>query len=215
MARLLAGTLVSSHHRGRGIGRKMGEDSLVVARELGYSAMQFNFVVSTNNAAVGLWHSLGFETVGVVPEAFRHPTLGLVDALIMHRSLVESEESAGESPYDIQMEPLFEGLQLMDVDEVSRSSDHPWFNRTLCKVNSCLVRLGVFEGEFHWHEHPAEDELFYVVTGELFIDFEDESFSLGPGQGLLVPRGEQHRPRAPKKTVVLMVEAASVTPTGS
>ena len=116
--------------------------------------------------------------------------------------------------YDIRMEPLFGGLEPMDIDEVARSSDHPWFNRTLCAVNDCLARVGVFQGEFHWHEHEREDELFFVVEGELSIDLEGSTVTLGARQALLVPRGARHRPRAPERTVVLMFEGAAVRPRG-
>jgi ribosomal protein S18 acetylase RimI-like enzyme len=73
--------------RGRGIARAMCLHSLDVARQQGYRAMQFNFVVATNESAVALWKSLGFEVVGRLPQAFRHPALGLVDALVMYRAL--------------------------------------------------------------------------------------------------------------------------------
>ena len=73
--------------RGRGIARKLAEHSLAEARDRGFSAMQFNFVVSSNATAIHLWQSLGFETVGRLPGAFRHPQLGCVDALVMSRKL--------------------------------------------------------------------------------------------------------------------------------
>jgi GNAT superfamily N-acetyltransferase len=73
--------------RGRGVGRLLGEHSLERARERGFTAMQFNAVVASNEVAVRLWTSLGFATVGRVPGAFRHPALGPVDLLVMHRSL--------------------------------------------------------------------------------------------------------------------------------
>lgn len=72
---------------GRGVARLMCADSLERARALGYEAMQFNFVVSSNVRAVGLWGAMGFETVGRLPGAFRHPALGAVDALVMYRTL--------------------------------------------------------------------------------------------------------------------------------
>jgi len=71
----------------RGVGRAMGEHSLEVARSLGYQAMQFNLVVSTNERAVTLWRTLGFRIVGTLPRVFDHPTRGLVDAYVMHRFL--------------------------------------------------------------------------------------------------------------------------------
>ena len=77
-----------------------------------------------------------------------------------------------------------------------------------------MVRLGVIEGEFHWHHHDEEDEFFFVLEGQLLIDLEGETVTLQPSQGYTVPRGVRHRTRAPRRTVMLMVEAASVTPTG-
>jgi mannose-6-phosphate isomerase-like protein (cupin superfamily) len=91
----------------------------------------------------------------------------------------------------------------------------PWFNQTLTRVNDCVVRLGILEGEYHWHKHDAEDEFFLVLDGELLIDVEGrDTVALGRHLGFTVPRGVVHRTRAPARTVVLMVEAATVTPTG-
>lgn len=117
--------------------------------------------------------------------------------------------------YDITMEPLFAGLEKIDVAQAKTLSDHPWFNRTLCRVNDSLVRLGVFEGEFHWHAHEAEDELFYVVDGRLEIEIEGrDPIVLEPKQGVMVPAGVRHRPRAPEGATVLMVETSTIVPTG-
>ncbi len=79
--------IVSTEARGRGVGRALGEHSLLRARELGFAAMQFNAVVSTNTSALRLWRSLGFIIVGTVPNGFRHSRFGLVDFHIMHRFL--------------------------------------------------------------------------------------------------------------------------------
>ena len=81
------GYVTAEAAQGRGIARAMCEHSLARARERGFMAMQFNFVVSTNERAAKLWESLGFETVGRLPRAFRHPEKGLVDALVMYRNL--------------------------------------------------------------------------------------------------------------------------------
>ena len=81
------GYVTSPAATGRGVARAMCEHSMAFAREKGYRAMQFNFVVSSNTRAVALWESLGFEVVGRLPKAFRHPTLGFVDALVMYRGL--------------------------------------------------------------------------------------------------------------------------------
>lgn len=82
-----ASFMVSHKARGRGVGKLIGEDALQEAKDLGYSAMQFNIVISTNAVAVKLWQSLGFKIIGTSPKAFNHKTLGLVDAYIMHRFL--------------------------------------------------------------------------------------------------------------------------------
>ncbi|MEQ9346000.1 MAG: N-acetyltransferase [Thalassospira sp.] len=81
------GYMTSPKASGRGVARKMCEDSLIRAKELGYRAMQFNFVIASNAAAVHLWPKLGFEIVGRLPDAFMHPTLGETDALVMYRKL--------------------------------------------------------------------------------------------------------------------------------
>jgi len=118
--------------------------------------------------------------------------------------------------YDIQMKPIHPGLEPIRLAEDRQLSDHPWFNRTLCRVNDSLVRLGVFEGEFHWHVHDDEDEFFFVVEGRLEIELEDrETLVLQAGDGVMVPRGVRHRPTARAGAVVLMVEQDSIVPTGS
>jgi ribosomal protein S18 acetylase RimI-like enzyme len=81
------GYITASFATGRGIARAMCEHSLQRARERGFRAMQFNFVVSSNARAVRLWESLGFQIVGTLPSAFHHPSLGYVDALVMYRTL--------------------------------------------------------------------------------------------------------------------------------
>lgn len=81
------GYMVAAQATGRGVARAMCAHSLAQARQRGFAAMQFNFVVASNQRAVRLWQSCGFETVGRLPRAFRHPALGLVDALVMVRNL--------------------------------------------------------------------------------------------------------------------------------
>ena len=81
------GYMVSSKARGRGIATSMCEHSQRIAIELGYKAMQFNFVAASNDSAVRLWNKLGFNTVGRLPKAFNHPTRGYVDALVMYKWL--------------------------------------------------------------------------------------------------------------------------------
>ena len=116
--------------------------------------------------------------------------------------------------YMIHKDIKFGFLNLIDVAKIRDSVTEDWFNQTLCQVNDCVVRLGVVKGEFHWHHHDKEDEFFYVVSGKLFIDLEDRTVELEPNQGFTIPRGVKHRPRAPERTTMLMVEGAGVEPTG-
>ncbi len=117
--------------------------------------------------------------------------------------------------YVIDMEEAFDFLKLIDIPAMIKNCREKWYNRTLCRVNNSLVRLGIFnEGEFHWHKHELEDEFFFVILGELFIEFENETLELHSHQGVNVPKGAMHRPFVKEPTVVLMVEADSVMPTG-
>jgi mannose-6-phosphate isomerase-like protein (cupin superfamily) len=121
---------------------------------------------------------------------------------------------AQPNEYDINLNVKFDYLQLIDVRNLIATCEKQWFNQTLCQVNDCVVRLGVLQGEFHWHKHEREDEFFFVLEGELSIDLEGETVTLGPHQGYTMPRGLLHRTRAPSRTAVLMVEGSSVKPTG-
>ena len=118
--------------------------------------------------------------------------------------------------YSINLDRAFDALELVDVDALARTVEDRWYNKTLVGVNDCVVRLGVMQGEFHWHHHDAEDEFFYVVDGRFMIDLEaeDRTVELGPKQGFMVPRGVVHRTRAPEWTVILMIEGSGVVPTG-
>jgi mannose-6-phosphate isomerase-like protein (cupin superfamily) len=117
--------------------------------------------------------------------------------------------------YSINMDVKFEPLVPIDISKLISGCKERWWNQSLSRVNDCVVRLGVFEeGEFHWHSHRLEDEFFFVLEGNLLLDLEDRTFELAPMQGILVPRGVRHRTRAEKRTVVLMIEAATVVPTG-
>ena len=116
--------------------------------------------------------------------------------------------------YTIDSNVAFGFLTLIDVDKIRQSVTDQWSNQTLCEVNDCVVRLGVVQGEFHWHKHDNEDEFFFVVDGRLIIDLEDRSVELLPKQGFTIPKGVMHRTRAPVRTAMLMVEGRTVTPTG-
>lgn len=117
-------------------------------------------------------------------------------------------------PYLTRMDILHGPLEVVDVQSIVETCTHPWFNQTLCQVNESVVRLGIVQGEYHWHQHDDLDEFFYVVEGRFLIDLEGRTVDLGPRQGFVVPKGVRHRPRAPERTVILMVEGAGIVPTG-
>ena len=116
--------------------------------------------------------------------------------------------------YTIQLDDKFGQMALVDVG-AEAAAHEPWFNQTLTTVNQSVVRLGVIEGDFHWHKHDDTDEFFLVLEGELMLDFEDrETVVLAPHQGYTVSKRVVHRTRASQRTAILMVEAEGVAPTG-
>jgi hypothetical protein len=118
-------------------------------------------------------------------------------------------------PYATHLNVYYPPLELIDVPSLVASCTDRWYNQTLCRVNDSVVRLGVVEGEYHWHKHEDEDEFFYVVEGRFIIDLEDRTVELAPGQGFVVPKSVLHRPRAPERSVILMMEGAGIVPTGN
>lgn len=116
--------------------------------------------------------------------------------------------------YKIHLDTKFQHLELIDIQSVVDANTEQWFNQTLTQVNDSVVRIGIIEGEFHWHKHDNDDEFFYVISAQLLIDLEDRTIELNPNQGTTITKGVMHRPRAPKKTVMLMVETAAIVPTG-
>ena len=119
-----------------------------------------------------------------------------------------------ETKYSISTKVEFQPLELIDVQDLIDSCKEKWMNKTLSGVNDCVVRLGVVQGEFHWHKHDNEDEFFYVISGKLLIDLEEKSVKLTERQGFMVPKNVMHRTRAPERTAILMIEGSAVTPTG-
>jgi quercetin dioxygenase-like cupin family protein len=117
-------------------------------------------------------------------------------------------------PYATHLNVLHAPLQVVDVQALVDACTDRWYNQTLCGVNGSVVRLGVIQGEYHWHKHEEDDEFFYVVEGRLLIDLEGRTVELSPRQGFVVPKGVMHRTRAPERTVILMVENAGIVPTG-
>jgi mannose-6-phosphate isomerase-like protein (cupin superfamily) len=117
-------------------------------------------------------------------------------------------------PYATFLDIKFPPLAVVDVPAVVGAVRDTWFNQTLCKVNDSVLRLGVMQGEYHWHKHDNDDEFFYVIEGHFLIDLEDRTIDLAPRQGFVVPKGVVHRTRAPERAVILMVENAGIIPTG-
>lgn len=117
-------------------------------------------------------------------------------------------------PYVTHLDVRYPALEVIDLPQIVESVRDRWFNQTLCKVNDSVVRLGVMQGEYHWHKHDDLDEFFFVIDGRFLIDLEDRTVALEPRQGFVVPKGVVHRTRAPEKTVILMVEGAGIVPTG-
>ena len=139
----------------------------------------------------------------------------------IERAVVEPAARAALSQWDTRVRHIeladgqaFGHLELIDIP-AEAAAHEPWFNETLTSVNDAVVRLGVIDGDFHWHKHDDQDEFFLVLDGELLIDLEgDPTIKLGPHQACSVPRGTVHRTRAPRRTTIVMVEAAGVMPVG-
>lgn len=117
-------------------------------------------------------------------------------------------------PYVTKLDVKYEHFELIDVPALVRSCTDKWFNQTLTEVNDSVVRIGIVHGEYHWHKHDHDDEFFFVLEGQLLIDLEGRTIELNRHQGVTISKGVMHRPRAPEKTVMLMVETKSIQPTG-
>ena len=126
-------------------------------------------------------------------------------------------------PYATHLNVLFGALDKIELDPLVSAVRDQWYNQTLARVNDSVVRLGVMQGEYHWHRHDEDDEFFYVVEGRFLIDLEPAADGTTPGrvveltprQGFVVPKGVVHRTRAPERSVILMIETAAIVPTGS
>ena len=137
--------------------------------------------------------------------------------------MADSAETFSAFPYVTHLNVLFGPLEKFELDPLVGAVRDPWYNQTLARVNESVVRLGVMQGEYHWHEHAEDDELFFVLEGRFLIDLELQSdgvtpgrvITLGPREGFVVPKGVRHRTRAPERAVILMVETAAIVPTGS
>ena len=125
-------------------------------------------------------------------------------------------------PYATHLDILHPPLEKIALDPLVAAVRDQWYNQTLARVNDSVVRLGVMQGEYHWHKHDDDDEFFYVVDGRFLIDLEPAAdgttpgrvVELSPREGFVVPKGVVHRTRAPERAVILMVETAAIVPTG-
>jgi mannose-6-phosphate isomerase-like protein (cupin superfamily) len=117
--------------------------------------------------------------------------------------------------YNTKLDVKYDHFELIDIPEMVKTCKDKWFNQTLTQVNDSVVRVGIVEGEYHWHKHDNDDEFFFVLQGQLFVDLEDRTITLNPLEGVTVSKGVIHRTRAPKKTVMLMVENKEIIPTGN
>ena len=126
-------------------------------------------------------------------------------------------------PYATHLNVLYPALHKFALDPLIAAVQDAWYNQTLARVNDSVIRLGVMQGEYHWHEHAADDELFLVIEGRFLIDLEPQADGVTPGkvvelgarEGFVVPKGVRHRTRAPDRAVILMLETAAIVPTGS
>ena len=117
--------------------------------------------------------------------------------------------------YVVNDEPLIAALESLDVQRLIDDTTDAWFNQTLCQVADVVVRLGIMHGEYHWHKHDEQDEFFFVLDGQLRIELDGrDAVELAPRQAFIVPMGLMHRPVAPVRTSVLMIERAGVVATG-
>ena len=121
---------------------------------------------------------------------------------------------ATKYPYTTILEEKYKHFDIIDIPQMVKECKDKWFNQTLTRVNDSVVRVGIVEGEYHWHKHDEDDEFFFVLEGKLLVDLEDRTIELNPFQGVTVTHGVVHRTRARHKTVMLMVETSAIRPTG-
>jgi mannose-6-phosphate isomerase-like protein (cupin superfamily) len=121
---------------------------------------------------------------------------------------------SNQYPYTTKLDIKYKHFELIDIPQMVKEVKDKWFNQTLTEVNSSVVRVGIVQGEYHWHKHENDDEFFFVLEGKLFVDLEDKTIEMNPGQGVTVSKNILHRTRAPQKTVMLMVENKAIIPTG-
>jgi mannose-6-phosphate isomerase-like protein (cupin superfamily) len=119
-----------------------------------------------------------------------------------------------EFSYVTKLDVRYNHLEKIDVPRIISECKDKWYNETLTQVNNSVVRIGIVEGEYHWHKHDNDDEFFFVLDGKLLIDLEDKTIELNPLEGFTIPKGIIHRTRALQKTIMLMVETKEIQPAG-
>ena len=117
-------------------------------------------------------------------------------------------------PYVTKLDVKYKHFEIINIPQMVSECKDKWYNESLTVVNNSVVRVGIVEGEYHWHKHDNDDEFFFVLEGELLVDYEDKTVVLKPQQGITISKGVMHRTRAPQKTVMLMVETSTIQPTG-
>ena len=96
-------------------------------------------------------------------------------------------------PYETRLNVLYPPLEVIDEKSLSDGCEYKWFNQTLCQVNGSVVRMGVLEGEYHWHQHTADDEFFYVLEGELSLEVDGDEVLVRAGEGVEIGPGIAHQ----------------------
>ena len=135
--------------------------------------------------------------------------------------MTETRSDPKNFPYATHLNVLYRPLEKFALGPLIASVKDQWYNQTLARVNDAVLRIGVMQGEYHWHKHDNDDELFLVLDGLFLIDLEPSEsgepgkvIELRPREGFVVPKGVVHRTRAPERSVILMVENAGIVPTG-
>jgi mannose-6-phosphate isomerase-like protein (cupin superfamily) len=105
-------------------------------------------------------------------------------------------------------------IQVIDVQEKLQKFDDLWAPKIIAELNDSYIKLAKFKGEYVWHKHDNEDEMFWVISGNLIIELRDQTLSLKPGQMVVIPKGIEHKPVALKESQVMLIELKTTISTG-
>lgn len=105
------------------------------------------------------------------------------------------------------MEPNLGHLKKIDVNELTKNINDDWKNFDVSDINDHVVRLSILQRDFHWHHHTESDEMFFVISGKLFVDLEEKTEELGPGQMITISKNTKHRTRSNERTLILCFES--------